>query len=233
MAWPWVRDHGLMTLLGVLTTDQAVYMAADAGERYADQASGQDCMYHVPRFKVERLGSRAVLWAYFGNGERGDALARWLRSQAESLPNEWPKVIAALSHQWQEVSIRQEWQRLAPVGALIVGWLGGIQKGYLLPLGTAGSEVSFSMMGSPSPYFSGVGNVAAKVAFESAKATDPNGDEIRHFETAMDTTIRNVDYLWAANRNAAEPVSLIRMNKNGSVDELRGKLGGPTGKVAD
>jgi hypothetical protein len=228
-------DDENMTILGVLWTDDAVYFGADAGERYADQqASGQGAFYYVPKLKVEQLGSRAVLWGYYDNGVRGNELARWLRENGDSLPDVWSDAIQAIGKKWTEINTRQEWAATYGfVGVLISGWLGGERRGYFLPSGSAGTPVSFKMMGYPNPFFAGVGTVAAKVAFMAAKAAAPETDDAHLLEIAMVATIQNVDTLSSANRSATEPLNLIRMNQDGSFQEIRGWIGGQAERVAD
>lgn len=221
-----VGDDDGMTILGLLRATDAVYMAADAAEAYSDSRSGHPAFNHVPKLKIEQLGSRAALWAYYGNGERGDELARWLRATADSLPKKWPQTIQEIGQKWQEVSTRSEWQANGPVGALVAGWLDDEQRSYFLPAGSGGSPVPLTMMGAPNPYFAGWGNVAATVAFAAAKAVDVDADDVRLFEVAMETTIQTIDDLSIANRDAKEPLNLIRMNQDGSFQEVRGWIGG-------
>ncbi len=226
-------DEG-MTILGVLWTDDALYMGADAGERYADQqASGQGAFYYVPKLKVEQLGARAVLWAYYDNAKRGDELARWLRNNGDSLPDVWPDAMRAIGQKWTEVNTHQEWATCSPVGALIGGWLGGEREAYYLPSSSAGGPVSFRAMRNPNPYFAGLGTVAANVAFMAAKVAAPETDDARLFEVAMDATIQNVDVLATANRRATEHLNLIRMTPEGLVEEVRGQIGGQTRPAMD
>jgi hypothetical protein len=229
------EDDESMTILGVLWTDDAIYLGADAGERYADQqASGLGALYYVPKLKVERLGSRAVLWAYYDNGIRGDALARWLRDNGDSLPDAWPDAIRTIGQKWTEINTRgEEWATYGHVGVLISGWLGGVRRGYFLPSGRADGPVSFKAMGYPNPFFAGLGMVAAKVAFMAAKAAAPETDDARLFELAMDATIQNVETLLSANRTSVERLNLIRMTSDGLFDEVRGWIGGQAGRASD
>lgn len=213
-----------MTILGVFVTEQFSYLGADAGERYPDQRSGLLSSNYVPKCKVEQLGDRAVLWAYYGNGQRGDALARWLRENASSLADDWSESIHQIGDQWQEVSTRTEWEANSGVGVLIAGWLGGVQNCYFLPVGSTGMPLSLRIMGDPNPYFAGVGSVAATVGFNTAKALLPEADGAQLFEVAMDTTIRSVEDLWAANRTAREPLNLIRVSQDSIVTPIRGRI---------
>lgn len=220
-----------MTLLGTILTDDAVLFASDSGERQVDRSS--DAVRHLPKAKVEQLGDRAVLWAYIGDGERGDALAEWLRENADALADDWKQAIALVHNKIVEIHHRSEWVHLPQMGALFAGWMGAVQDfwwispgGISMPLGLR------NHMRDKNPFFVGMGCVAAEVGYAAAKLTDANAEESVLFEIAMDATIHTLDDLRIANSHAVHPLTVAQVTEDAALDEIRGHVEIRPGRVS-
>jgi len=215
------KYHPPMTILGALLTDTAVYMASDAAERTPDYWSGHGVADHLDKPKVQQVGSQALLWAYYGDGVRGDALAKWVQTNAIGFKN-WTIAVDKIKAECADVNARPEWVGHPTVGAVFAGWLDGTQDYCHIPIGS-GCPNLYSVNLNKNPHFAGIGCCAGDVAFAASEKALPDAESLFHFENAMESTIRNIADLWGGNSNFRDPLKLIRVTRNAKVTTIRGR----------
>jgi hypothetical protein len=206
-----------MTLLGTLLTDEYVYFSADAAQRIYDQ--GSMAFLYEPMVKIRQFGSHPVLWAYYGNGGRGDQFAEKVLRVADQIER-WRDVGAHLAPELMRLN-KLGLDSPDTTGALFAGWLDGICS--WVHLTDADGLESFYGSGV-NPYFVGVGRVAADVAFATAKKVNDDLADTNAFQITGEVTVDAVPHLAQSNRGMNPPLHVCRINRTSVAEPLSGAV---------